>query len=171
MKTIIILSTLYCLCSGMFVQAQKPGDAECCPLSGTWVSERGVTVELEHNADGTLTGTYLDLSEASPDSKTQPLHGQAGKGKPSTFGFVVSMKDGSTKVWTGQYQFCKGEATLLSRWMMTSVTTTCANDWKGHFNGEDRFVRKTSSKHSSKLGHYIRRMFKKIIRNQQSLKH
>ena len=64
--------------------------AECCPLTGTWVTESGTYIELKHNADGKLTGKYYDIS--TEGTKMEVIHGQAGKGKPTTFGFVVSLK-------------------------------------------------------------------------------
>jgi len=127
------------------------------------VTESGTYIDLKHNPDGTLTGKYYEIY--GEKSKMELIHGQAGKGKPTTFGFVVSLKDGeSTKVWTGHYRFCNGEPTLNTRWMMSSVTKSCVNGKQPDLIGEDTFVRKSTSHRRSKLGHYIRKMFNKLVR-------
>jgi len=164
MKTLFLLSTLYCVCSCLWIDKKNAGAvAECCPLTGTWVTESGTYIELKHNADGKLTGKYYDIS--TEGTKMEVIHGQAGKGKPTTFGFVVSLKNGeSTKVWTGHYQFCNGEATLTTRWMMSSVSKACSSGKQPDLIGEDTFVRKSASHKRSKMGHYIRKMFNKLFR-------
>ena len=79
-----------------FLDDKSEKEAQCCPLTGTWVTESGTYIELKHNADGTLMGKYYDLS--GEPSKPVLLHGQAGSGKPTTFGFVVSLEVSATKL-------------------------------------------------------------------------
>eukprot|EP00112_Aurelia_sp_Birch-Aquarium-sp1_P010322 Seg221.3 transcript_id=Seg221.3/GoldUCD/mRNA.D3Y31 product=Streptavidin-V2 protein_id=Seg221.3/GoldUCD/D3Y31 len=164
MKTAIILSTLYCLCSGFYIESKKTPD-NVAPLTGTWVTESGTYIDITQNADGSLTGKYYSLGVDGNAAESEVIHGQAGDGKPTTFGMVVAFKDGkSTKAWTGQYQFCGSEATLMTRWMLTSLSKSCGSQWKSNHSGEDIFVRKSAGKRGSKRGHYIRKMFKKILR-------
>lgn len=59
-------------------------------MTGKWVTESGTYIDLKHNPDGTLTGKYYEIY--GEKSKMELIHGQAGKGKPTTFGFVVSLK-------------------------------------------------------------------------------
>ena len=73
-----------------FLEKNTGAVAECCPLTGTWVTESGTYIELKHSADGILTGKYYDIS--TEGTKMETINGKAGKGKPTTFGFVVSLK-------------------------------------------------------------------------------
>jgi len=171
MNTVIVLSTLLCICSGLVIDAKPSGDGECCQLSGTWINQHGSFLELSQSADGTLTGKYYSAVEASKGASagTQIIYGKAGKGKPTTFGFVVSFKDGqSTSAWSGQYHFCDGEQTLTTTWVMTTLTKTCDEEWKANRVGQDRFVRKSNGKAGSKWGNYARKLFNKIYRTQMA---
>jgi len=170
MKSLIILTALFYVCSGRSTKGlskvEKPAD--CCPLSGTWINQHGSFMELNHAPDGTLTGKYYSAVEESKGASggVQLIHGKAGKGKPTTFGFTVSFKDGkSTAAWSGQYHFCDGEQTLSTTWVMTSLSKTCTEDWKYNRIGQDRFVRKSNRKTGSKWGKYARKLFNKVYRS------
>jgi len=169
MKSALVFATLIYVCSAFRLEGKAKTDdpIDCCPLSGTWINQHGSFMEINHSADGTLSGKYYTAveEEMGASGGIQQIHGMAGKGKPTTFGMIVTFKDGkTTAAWSGQYHFCDGEQTLSTTWVMTSLSKTCKEDWKANRIGQDRFVRKSNRKMGSKWGNYQRKLFNKVYR-------
>lgn len=75
-----------------FFHIAKKTPDNVAPLTGTWVTESGTYIDITQNADGSLTGKYYSLGVDGNAAESEVIHGQAGDGKPTTFGMVVAFK-------------------------------------------------------------------------------
>jgi len=128
--------------------SKEPSNGCQNALSGAWVNQLGSRLQIHHDHDGHLSGTYKTAVEQVP--------GYAGANHSTVKGTVngrlvtwTVVWGGSQSVaaWSGQW-FCKcGQGarasceTLHTTWILTTAVSSCDHHWGQTRIGHDTFTR------------------------------
>ncbi|XP_024287072.1 avidin-related protein 3-like isoform X1 [Oncorhynchus tshawytscha] len=116
-----------------------------CNVTGVWRNELGSVLDIEV-VGSELRGRYQSAVETAPGvtgpKQQAKLLGVTGnRGLQTSVAFSVLWEAGSCSSWVGQcFQLPDGMRVLKTLWMLRSVASCPADNWKSTRMGEDTFV-------------------------------
>ncbi|XP_031682305.1 avidin-related protein 3 [Oncorhynchus kisutch] len=116
-----------------------------CNVTGVWRNELGSVLDIEA-VGSELRGRYQSAVETAPGvtgpKQQAKLLGVTGnRGLQTSVAFSVLWEAGSCSSWVGQcFQLPDGMRVLKTLWMLRSVASCPADNWKSTRMGEDTFV-------------------------------
>ncbi|XP_029546064.1 avidin-related protein 3 [Salmo trutta] len=115
-----------------------------CNVTGVWRNELGSVLAIEA-VGSELRGLYQSAVATAPGvtgPEQAKLLGVTGnQGLQTSVAFSVLWEAGSCSSWVGQcFELPDGKRVLKTLWMLRSVASCPADNWKSTRMGEDTFV-------------------------------
>nr|XP_029481933.1 avidin-related protein 3-like [Oncorhynchus nerka] len=115
-----------------------------CNVTGVWRNELGSVLDIEA-VGSELRGRYQSAVETAPGvtgpKQAKLLGVTSNRGLQTSVAFSVLWEAGSCSSWVGQcFQLPDGKRVLKTLWMLHSVASCLADNWKSTRMGEDMFV-------------------------------
>uniref|UniRef100_A0A8C8BUE7 Avidin n=1 Tax=Oncorhynchus tshawytscha TaxID=74940 RepID=A0A8C8BUE7_ONCTS len=131
----------------MATVGDQPPTAEAipCNVTGVWRNELGSLLDIEA-VGSELRGRYQSAVETAPgvtgsEQQAKLLGVTSNRGLQTSVAFSVLWEAGSCSSWVGQcFQLPDGKRVLKTLWMLRSVASCPADNWKSTRMGEDTFV-------------------------------
>ncbi|KAL0994170.1 hypothetical protein UPYG_G00118670 [Umbra pygmaea] len=119
--------------------------ATSCNVTGVWRNELGSVLHIQV-VGSELRGLYqsaveTDPGATGPEQQAKILGVVNTRGLQTSVAFSVLWEAGSCSSWVGQcFQLPDGRRVIKTLWMLRSISSSSADNWKSTRMGEDTFV-------------------------------